>query len=132
MRIKSICGVILTSDNVERMADFYGSLIGLPLQREEHGGLEVHYGMDLGTVHFAIHPPSDFNETARGNSATKIAFEVDELEPYVQRLKAAGCEPWQEVHDEGFGPVASFRDPDDNLIELVQLSYPFAPPQSGS
>ena len=125
MTIKSICGVILTSDQLETLASFYSTLLGVPLEKEEHGGMAVHYGTDIGTVHFAIHAPADFKEAARGNSATKIAFEVDALQPYVDRLRAAGHEPWQDVHDEGFGPVASFRDPDGNLIELVELHYDF-------
>ena len=125
MPVRSICGVILTSDNVDAMAQFYSSFLGLQLEREEHGGLDVHYGIDIGSVHFAIHPPSDFGETTRGNSATKVAFNVDALQPYVDRLRAAGYEPWQDIHDEGFGPVASFRDPDGNLIELVELRYDF-------
>lgn len=125
MQVRSVCGVILTSDHLEAMAEFYSLLLGLPLEREEHGGLDVHYGVDIGSVHFAIHPPADFGETSRGNSPAKIAFEVDDVQAYVDRLRGAGYEPWQDVHDEGFGPLASFRDPDGNLIELVELRYDF-------
>ena len=57
--------------------------------------------------------------------AGEIAFTVNSLEPYVSRLAAEGYYPVQAPHDESFGPVASFRDPDDNLIELVELRYEF-------
>ena len=126
MKIGSICGIILTTERLEAMAAFYRDALGLPLEREEHGDMDVHYGCDLGTVHFAIHPPADFGETNRGNASAKIAFRVDALQPYVERLKKAGVSPVQEPHDEGFGPVASFRDPDGNLFELVELTYEFA------
>jgi hypothetical protein len=36
-------------------------------------------------------------------------------------------QPVQAPHDEVFGPVASFHDPDGNLIELVELRYEFKP-----
>jgi catechol 2,3-dioxygenase-like lactoylglutathione lyase family enzyme len=127
MNISSICGVIITTDNLERMADFYQRVLGLPLEREEHGGMDIHYGIDLGALHFAIHPLSDFGETEPGNATVKIAFTVDSLASYVSRLAAEGYQPVQAPHDEGFGPVASFRDPDGNLIELVELRYEFKP-----
>lgn len=127
MSVQRICGVILTSDNVERLADYYSTLLGIRLAREEHGDLAVHYGADLGTIHFAIHPPSDFREERSGYPSTKIAFQVNDLASHVSRMRAAGHEPWQDVHDEGFGPLASFRDPDGNLIELVELRYEFQP-----
>jgi catechol 2,3-dioxygenase-like lactoylglutathione lyase family enzyme len=125
LRISSICGVIITTGNLERMVDFYQRVLGLPLEKEEHGELDIHYGVDLGALHFAIHPLSDFGETTPGNAAVKIAFTVDSLKSYVSRLAAEGYQPVQAPHDEGFGPVASFRDPDDNLIELVELRYEF-------
>ncbi len=125
MNIAAICGVILTTDKLEPMVDFYQRVLRLPLEKEEHAELEVHYGLDLGNLHFAIHPLADFGETQPGTAAVKLAFTVDSLEEYVKRLAAAGYPPVQAPHDEGFGPVASFRDPDGNLIELVELRYEF-------
>jgi catechol 2,3-dioxygenase-like lactoylglutathione lyase family enzyme len=110
---------------MSEMVRFYREILGLPLGKEEHGDLAVHYGIDLGSLHFAIHPLADFGETVPGNAATKIAFTVDSLDKYVVRLAEHGCKPVHEPHDEGFGPVASFRDPDGNLIELVELKYEF-------
>ena len=76
MKIQSICGIILTTDKLEKMAAFYRNILNLPLKKEEHGDMDVHYGCDLGTIHFAIHPLSDFGETQKGSSTTKIAFNV--------------------------------------------------------
>lgn len=125
MKISSICGVIVTTENVEWLAYFYRDVLGLSLEKEEHGGLAAHYGVDLGQVHFAIHPLADFGETRTGNATTKVAFTVDALEPYINRLTEHGYPPVHAPHDEGFGLVASFRDPDGNLIELVELRYEF-------
>jgi catechol 2,3-dioxygenase-like lactoylglutathione lyase family enzyme len=125
MPISSICGVIITTDQLDRLVEFYRDLLGLPLEKEEHGDLEVHYGLDLGQVHFAIHPLADFGETVTGNATTKIAFTVDALSAYVTKLVAHGYQPVYGPRDEGFGPVAAFRDPAGNLIELVELRYEF-------
>src|SRR5262245_4140611 len=110
---------------MDEMVGFYRDLLELPLEKEEHGDLETPYGVDLGNIHFAIHPLADFGETTPGNATAKIAFEVDSLNDYLRKLADRGYRSVQEPHDEGFGPVAAFRDPDGNLIELVELSYEF-------
>ncbi len=124
--IQSICGVILTTDNMEEMVAFYRDVLGLALEREEHGGLEVHYGVDLNhQVHFALHPPADFQLSEAGHAKAKVAFTVEDLSALVQKLGEAGHEAFIDVHDEGFGPVAAYKDPDGNVLELVQLQYSF-------
>ncbi|MCI0485446.1 MAG: VOC family protein [Blastocatellia bacterium] len=125
MRVESVCGVIFTTERLDEMVGFYRDVLGLALEPEEHGGLDRHYGVNMGSLHFAIHPLSSFDETKAGNASAKVAFQVDSLSEYVARLEAHGYKPVREPHDEGFGPVASFRDPDGNLIELVELSFDF-------
>lgn len=129
MSVTSMCGVILTTERMDEMVRFYGEALGIPLEREEHGELEVHYGTDFSNrVHFALHPPADFKLTDAGHAATKVAFEVEDLHACVRQLAAHGHEPFIAPHDEGFGPVAAFRDPDGNVLELVELHYEFRPP----
>jgi catechol 2,3-dioxygenase-like lactoylglutathione lyase family enzyme len=127
MAVTSICGVILTTSRMDEMVRFYREALGIPLEREEHGDLEVHYGTDVANqIHFALHPPSDFGLREPGNATVKVAFAVDDLDACVRRLAELGHEPAIPPHDEGFGPVAAFRDPDGNLLELVELRYEFA------
>jgi catechol 2,3-dioxygenase-like lactoylglutathione lyase family enzyme len=126
MPVTSICGVILTTSRLKEMVEFYGEALGIPVQKEEHGELEVHYGTDFSNqIHFALHPPADFNLSEPGNASAKIAFTVDDLDAAIQRLAEQGHQPFIPAHDEGFGPVAAFRDPDGNVLELVQLQYEF-------
>lgn len=123
----TICGVILTTENMQQMARFYGEVLGLALIREDHGGLAVHYGVDLpNQVHFALHPPTDFRLADSGHAAVKVAFTVPDLAEAVARLGAAGHAPFIEPHDEGFGPLAAYRDPDGNVLELVELRHTWA------
>jgi predicted enzyme related to lactoylglutathione lyase len=125
MTVKSICGVIFIASDVEALAQFYGGGLGLAFEREDHGGLDLHYGVDIGQVHFGIHPPSNF--AGRGPSrATPIAFEVSSIDEHLPKLLALGATILAEPHDEGFGNVVTCADPEGNLFELVELRYDFA------
>lgn len=124
MAVRSICGVILVSNDVEALAKFYGDVLGLAFEKEDHGGLDVHYGVDIETIHFGIHPPSNFG--GRGPSrATPIAFAVDSVAAHLERARARGAEVIIEPHDEGFGLVVTCADPEGNLFELVELQHAF-------
>lgn len=124
MAVTSICGVILISDDVEALARFYGDSLGLTFEREDHGGLDIHYGVDIGTIHFGIHPASNFG--GKGPSrATPIAFAVTSLAEHLEKVRALGASVVIEPHDEGFGPVVTCSDPQGNLFELVELRHDF-------
>lgn len=126
MGLRSICGVILLSDNPRRLAEFYGRVLGCTFQREDHGGLAEHFGHDVGEVHFGIHPPSNFQRTAPGGASTAIAFNVSSLSEPMAVLTEFRATQIQAPHDEGFGLVTSYLDPDGNQFELVELTYDFA------
>lgn len=127
MAVQSICGVILVTDDVEGLARFYAEGLGLPLSREDHGGLDVHYGIDIGQVHFAIHPPSNFG--GHGPSrATPVAFAVTSLDEHLPKMEALGATIVTPPHDEGFGMVVTCADPKGNLFELVELTHEFGAP----
>ena len=125
---KSVCGVILLTDHVERLAAFYRETLELPLEREDHGNLPVHYGLDLGTTQLGIHPPQSFGRSAARPGGCVIALEVDNLDERLGELARRGIRPILDKRDEGFGPVACIEDPDGNLIELVELRYDFEGP----
>lgn len=125
MTVKSVCGVILATDDPERLAGFYARALGLEFEREEHGDLAVHFGADIGTVHFGIHPPENLGQPASGQHAGRIAFEVESLADAVESIRRAGGREIEPPHDEGFGPVAAFEDPDGNGFEVVELRYSF-------
>ena len=136
MAINSVCGVILVSERAELLAQFYEEALGLGLKREDHGELAAHFGTDIGHTHFAIHPPENFGGSSgeagpplggpRARTVA-VAFDVDSIESYQSRVEEAGGRLVEPVHDEGFGRVATYRDPDGNLFELVELAYDYNP-----
>ena len=51
-----------------------------------------------------------------------INFEVDKIEPEVERVKKAGAKLIQEIyHVESYGYIATFEDIDGNYFQLVQV-----------
>lgn len=126
MSVRSICGVIRISEDPERLARFYGEVLGVAFVREDHGGLAPHWGADIGRCHFGIHPPANFGGRAPAPGGTSIAFDVGSLATCAARLERLGASPLAPPHDEGFGLVASWLDPDGHPFELVELRYTFA------
>ncbi|MCG8432554.1 MAG: VOC family protein [Gammaproteobacteria bacterium] len=124
MSVKSICGVILISQDAEKLAAFYSQGLDLKFEKEDHGGLEVHYGVDIGELHFGIHPPSNFKLSSARKSGA-VAFNVESIDQHLQKLIVLGAEEISPRHDEGFGDVVTLKDPEGNLFELVELKYQF-------
>jgi predicted enzyme related to lactoylglutathione lyase len=125
MSVRSVCGAILVSNDPDALARFYAEALGLSFESEEHAGLAAHWGVDVGTVHFGIHPAANFKRTSAGRGSVILTFDVTSLSECVSRLERLGAACVQTPHDEGFGMVASFTDPEGNQFEVVELTYGF-------
>jgi predicted enzyme related to lactoylglutathione lyase len=125
MPVKSICGVILISRDPDALARFYAEALELRFEREEHGDLAPHWGVDIGSIHFGIHPPENFKTGVSGHGSVALAFDVSSLAACEARLSRLGAACILPAHDEGFGLVASFTDPEGNPFEVVELTYQF-------
>jgi predicted enzyme related to lactoylglutathione lyase len=125
MPVKSICGAILMSRDPDALARFYAEALELSFEREEHAGLAPHWGVDIGHVHFGIHPPANFGRESAGQGSVVLTFDVASLAECRARLERLGAPCVLPPHDEGFGMVASYRDPDGNQFEIVELTYRF-------
>ena len=128
MKIKSICGVIIASRNPKALAEFYSQVFDVPFEEELHGDLETHYGVDIGEVHLGIHPPENLVLAEVGNSSISVAYNISSLEDVMSRLSKANAVQVLAPHDEGFGMVATYKDPEGNQFEIVELNYEFGSP----
>ena len=121
--VRFISGVILVSRQAERMVQFYRDVLGVPLAEEQHGETQLHWGCELGDVHFAIHPAEDYpNDPASGPGPVKLAFMIFDLPRMIAWLDRCGvalCYPPAELGAES--SVTAVRDPDGNMVELTQL-----------
>jgi catechol 2,3-dioxygenase-like lactoylglutathione lyase family enzyme len=115
--------IILTSRATEA-ARFYGEVLGLPLKRKSHGGLIYDVGGgDLGV--FAVSSTAPSPHTVAG-------FAVSDLDVVMTGLAERGVH-WERfpqfAHDAAGivitpdqARVGWFRDPDGNLLSIVQYA----------
>ena len=115
-QIKFVTGILLTSANPKRLADFYRDILNLPLEETTHGGTRTHYECDLGDVHFAIHPIYD-GQPKPVNSAVKIGFAVFDLAKAQEHLLTKGISLYGPMNAD-FGSVLGLVDPDGNGINI--------------
>jgi catechol 2,3-dioxygenase-like lactoylglutathione lyase family enzyme len=114
-----LSAVLIYSEHPDRLAKFYREALGFPLKEERHGNSELHYGCELGDVHFAIHRSED-GKLAPGG--VRLAFVVFDMAAFVAQLKNAGVHLLYEPQDVGFAIMTALEDPDGNPIEFTQLS----------
>ena len=109
--------VVIRSVDLDRSEAFYGAL-GLFFDRHSHGSGPEHLATDPykdGYV-FEIYPA---NEQVGSTKGTRIGFNVDAVDAYVDELVAAGGKITQAPHDSEWGRRAVVTDPDGHKVELV-------------
>jgi uncharacterized glyoxalase superfamily protein PhnB len=112
--VDSFGAVLLISDDAARLADFYRTALGFSLTEEVHPGVPLHYGCELGGLHFAIHPSTDWpGERSPTAQSPVLVFYTRDVNAAYQRLVAAGVRATPPF-DHGFATMTSFRDPDGN------------------
>ena len=118
--IDSVSAILLISEDAPKLAEFYRSTLNLPLEDEVHEGVPLHYGCEIGAVHFAIHPAEGWPGKARGDSRSPIiALSTVDVSAVAAKLRAASVDAFGPF-DHGFADTVSFRDPDGNQIEVLQ------------
>ena len=120
MLVNCVSAILLVSPDARALAAFYKRVLDLPLEDEEHDGMPLHYGCDVGGVHLAIHPNDGWRGVPTRNAQSPaIVFGTADVRVVAERLSADGVETTGPT-DHGFGLVVSFRDPDGNVIEVLE------------
>jgi catechol 2,3-dioxygenase-like lactoylglutathione lyase family enzyme len=118
--IDRVTAILLISPDPRALADFYRNTLGLALKDEEHPGVPLHYGCDVGGVHLAIHSSAGFTGVpTRDAQSPVIVFGTSSVRAVAQRLSANGVHTIGPT-DHGFVLIVSFRDPDENLVEVLE------------
>jgi catechol 2,3-dioxygenase-like lactoylglutathione lyase family enzyme len=119
MVIDAVSALLLISDDAARLADFYRDALGFPLVDEVHEGVPVHYGCEIGGVHFAIHPSADWPGAHAPNAQSPVlVFSTLDVESVFRRLVDNGVQATPPF-DHGFATLTAFRDPDGNNIQVM-------------
>ncbi|MEL6893526.1 MAG: VOC family protein [Actinomycetota bacterium] len=120
MTVSSVYALLLISDDAESLATFYRDVVGLPITEERHDGIPLHYGCDLGSVHFAIHPSEGWpGTTRRDGQSPVVVFATDDVDGAYSRLRSAGVEATPPF-DHGFAVLTAFEDPDGNNVQILR------------
>jgi catechol 2,3-dioxygenase-like lactoylglutathione lyase family enzyme len=118
--IDRVTAILLISPDPRALADFYCNALGLPLEDEEHPGVPLHYGCDVGGVHLAIHASAAFVGVPRRDAQSPVmVLGTSNVRAVAERLSANGVQTTGPT-DHGFGLIVSFRDPDGNLVEVLE------------
>ena len=118
--IERVAAILLISPDARALADFYRNALELPLEDEEHPGVPLHYGCDVGGVHLAIHDSAGFTGVpTRDAQSPVMVLGTSNVRAIAVRLSAHGVHTIGPT-DHGFGLIVSFRDPDGNLVEILE------------
>jgi predicted enzyme related to lactoylglutathione lyase len=119
MNVESVSAVLFYSPDPARLAQFYRAHLGIPFELDRHGAIREHQEADLGDIHLAVLKGRGPGADGGGISTT---FRVHGLDAFAKRLGEAGTPLLQPILDLGEGKrVASFRDPDGNAFNLVEI-----------
>ncbi len=121
MPVSSVGAILLISQDAARLAEFYRSALGLPMVDEVHEGVPLHYACELGDVHFAIHPSETWpGEPTENSQSPVIVLNTLDVAAVYKELRESGVAATPPF-DHGFAILVSFRDPDGNNIQVMQL-----------
>jgi catechol-2,3-dioxygenase len=118
--ITGVDAILLISKDAKALSAFYRKHLGLPIEEESHEGVPLHYACDIGNVHLAIHPAEGWPGVALPNSQSPIVvLRTEDAEAVAKAVAESGIEV-AGPRDHGCAVIAFFRDPDGNLIEVLQ------------
>ena len=120
--VYGVVGVTLwTQDNVslELMEAFYRDQLGLDVYSRHEGWVSFRFGsmrFNIGVHHLIDHPPRD-------PYRVMINFGTENIVELFGRLERWGVVVIRSPEEEHWGGwVATFQDPDGNVVQLLQLA----------
>jgi predicted enzyme related to lactoylglutathione lyase len=121
--LKGLSGASIWSEDHNNLLPFYRDLLGLAIayespgfvgfgERSESGGYRGAY-LGLGTHSEVKGKPAD-------PYRHMVGLESDDVDADFERLIAAGVEVIEQPTDSGGLRIATFKDPEGNIVQLLQ------------
>ena len=119
--ITGIAGVIIWTANVERLGGFYRDVLDMKPVSQRDGFMAFQFG----DLRLSISDHSEVKDEAKDPLRIMVNLAVDDIHSAYQRLRKRGVEFLREPEKEHWGGyVATFKDPDGNVLQLLQQRSP--------
>lgn len=119
--IKGLRVASIWSEDLNNLLPFYRDVLGLPVGMESPGFVILG---DPNAPTAALGTHSDVHGQAADPARHIIGFETDDIRGDCARLKSAGVEFVEEPNNVGPVWVATCKDPEGNLVQLLQFTGP--------
>jgi predicted enzyme related to lactoylglutathione lyase len=109
-------GVLIGSDNIAQLKEFYSKLFGKPAWEDER-----YFGWQFGEATVMFGPHDEVRGKNREPGRMIWNIETSDVKGEFQKLKAAGATVVKEPYDPGENSgmlIATFSDPDGNYFQL--------------
>lgn len=115
--IKTVWCITFYVSDLKRTIEFYEKTLGLTKKYE----YSSYAGFECGGVEIGLIPKEKLEI---GENAPTVEFIVENVDHFCEMLRMKGVGIVNPPHDEQWGGrQASFRDPDGNLLEIVQINW---------
>jgi len=115
--IQTVWCVTFYVSDLRRAIEFYEKTLGLTKKYE----YKSYAGFQCGDVEIGLIPKE---KVEIGANAPTVEFIVDDVDQFYEALKKKGVSIVDPPHDEAWGGrQTSFKDPDGNVLEGVQLKW---------
>jgi predicted enzyme related to lactoylglutathione lyase len=112
LRISSIW-----SEDLNNLLPFYRDTLGMQVGMEAPGYVMLG---DPNGLTLALGTHSEIKGPAKEPARHMVAFECSEIQGMCETLKAKGVEFVEELNKQPFGWIATIKDPEGNLVQLMQ------------
>ncbi|MCK9518564.1 MAG: VOC family protein [Dehalococcoidia bacterium] len=116
--IGGLVGTTIYCEDQAQLAPFYRDVIGLQVRAEEPG--ETHFGGDEGGL-LIVGTHSEVHGSAREPERQIPSLLTDDVRAEYARLRERGVEFVAEPATEGGVTFVTLRDPEGNLVNLLQF-----------
>ena len=115
--IKGLRGATIWSEDLNRLLPFYRDVLGFKVGIETPGFVVLG---ELGSTTLALGTHSEVRGRNADPARHMVALTTDDVTSEWKRLKGAGVEFVEDPTDYGNLRIATLKDPDGNLIQLLQ------------
>ena len=115
--IKQLRMATIWSEDLNNLLPFYRDTLGMKPAMEAPGF--VMFG-DPNGVSLALGTHSELSGRTKEPARHMAGFECEDIAGYCERLKGAGVEFVEDLNKQPFGWIATIKDPEGNLLQLMQ------------